>query len=153
LGRFLAKNFLQKRNGIVEGFAGVLYGLPAAWGLRRLFQLSQGLSIMSKLRISSLLFALLTGFSVAATAVEAPATPQPVAAQAPVVAPVAKVNLNSADAQTLARELNGIGEAKARAIVEYREAKGSFSTVDELLEVKGIGSATLEKNRERLTVN
>lgn len=108
---------------------------------------------MSKLRISSLLFALLTGFSVAATAVEAPATPQPVAAQAPVVAPVAKVNLNSADAQTLARELNGIGEAKARAIVEYREAKGSFSTVDELLEVKGIGSATLEKNRERLTVN
>lgn len=108
---------------------------------------------MSKLRISSLLFALLTGFSVAATAVEAPATPQPVAAQAPVVAPVAKVNLNSADAQTLARELNGIGEAKARAIVEYREAKGAFSTVDELLEVKGIGSATLEKNRERLTVN
>lgn len=108
---------------------------------------------MSKLRISSLLFALLTGFSVAATAVEAPAMPQPVAAQAPVVAPVAKVNLNSADAQTLARELNGIGEAKARAIVEYREAKGSFSTVDELLEVKGIGSATLEKNRERLTVN
>ena len=108
---------------------------------------------MSKLRISSLLFALLTGFSVAATAVEAPATPQPVAAAAPVVAPAAKVNLNSADVQTLARELNGIGEAKAREIVEYREAKGSFSSVDELLEVKGIGSATLEKNRERLTVN
>ena len=108
---------------------------------------------MSKLRISSLLFALLTGFSVAATAVEAPATAQPVAAQAPVVASAVKVNLNSADVQTLARELNGIGEAKARAIVEYREAKGAFSSVDELLEVKGIGSATLEKNRERLTVN
>ncbi|MBV2132831.1 ComEA family DNA-binding protein [Pseudomonas sp. MAP12] len=107
---------------------------------------------MSKLRTSALLFALLTGFSVAATAAEVPAA-QPLAVQAPVVAPVTRVNLNSADAETLARELNGIGEAKARAIVEYREAKGAFTSVDELLEVKGIGAATLEKNRERLSVN
>jgi len=106
---------------------------------------------MSKLRLSSLLFALLTGFSVVATAAEAPATPQPVVVQAAV--PVARIDLNSADAQTLARELNGIGESKARAIVEYREAKGPFTSVDELLEVKGIGTATLEKNRERLSAN
>lgn len=108
---------------------------------------------MLKLRLSALLFALFTGFSVAATAAEPPAAPQPVVVQAPAVAPAGKVDLNSADAETLARELNGIGEAKARAIVEYREAKGAFTSVDELLEVKGIGTATLEKNRERLTVN
>lgn len=108
---------------------------------------------MMKLRLSALLFALFTGFSVAATAAEPPAPPQSVVVPAPVVASVGKVDLNSADAETLARELNGIGEAKARAIVEYRDAKGSFTSVDELLEVKGIGTATLEKNRERLTVN
>jgi competence protein ComEA len=108
---------------------------------------------MLKLRLSALLFALFTGFSVAATAAEPPAAAQPVVVPAPVVAPLGKVDLNSADAETLARELNGIGEAKARAIVEYRDAKGPFTAVDELLEVKGIGSATLEKNRERLTVN
>lgn len=109
---------------------------------------------MSKLRISSLLFALLTGFSALACAAEAPApAANPPAVQAQAAAPLAKVDLNSADAQTLARELNGIGEAKARAIVEYREANGAFTSVDELLEVKGIGAATLEKNRERLSVN
>lgn len=108
---------------------------------------------MLRLRLSALLFALFTGFAVAATAAESPATPQPVVVQTPAVAVVGKVDLNSADAETLARELNGIGEAKARAIVEYRNAQGPFTSVDELLEVKGIGAATLEKNRERLTVN
>ncbi|MNY28761.1 ComE operon protein 1 [compost metagenome] len=86
-------------------------------------------------------------------AAEAPAAPQSVVVQAQAAVPVTRIDLNSADAQTLARELNGIGEAKARAIVEYRDAKGPFTSVDELLEVKGIGAATLEKNRERLSVN
>ena len=54
---------------------------------------------------------------------------------------------------TLARELHGVGEAKARAIVEYREAHGAFASVDQLLEVKGIGAATLEKNSQRLSVD
>ena len=104
---------------------------------------------MSKSRISAVLFALLTGFSVAASAGEAAA---PVAAP-PAVASLVRVNLNSADVPTLARELHGVGEAKARAIVEYREAHGAFASVDQLLEVKGIGAATLEKNRQRLSVD
>lgn len=107
---------------------------------------------MSKLRYCAALLALLSGFSLSATATESPAAPQPVVVQAPAAA-LAKVDLNSADAETLARELNGIGETKAHAIVEYRQANGAFGSVDELLEVKGIGEATLEKNRERLTVN
>ncbi|AMB87670.1 competence protein ComEA [Pseudomonas agarici] len=64
-----------------------------------------------------------------------------------------KVNLNTADAETIQRELSGIGEAKAQAIVAYREANGPFSSVDELLEVRGIGKAILDKNRDQLGIN
>jgi competence protein ComEA len=49
--------------------------------------------------------------------------------------------------------LSGVGEAKAKAIVAYRESNGPFASVDELLEVKGIGKAILDKNREKLEVN
>lgn len=66
---------------------------------------------------------------------------------------VASINLNSADAETLTRELKGIGVTKAKAIVAYRDAHGPFRSVDELLEVKGIGAATLEKNRAKLSLN
>jgi competence protein ComEA len=65
----------------------------------------------------------------------------------------AKIDLNAADAPTLQRELSGVGEAKAKAIVAYRETNGPFASIDELLEVKGIGKAILDKNREKLEVN
>ena len=52
----------------------------------------------------------------------------------------------------LAREMEGIGEAKARAIVEHRQRNGAFKSVDELALVKGIGAKTLAVNRPRLTV-
>ncbi|WP_028694885.1 ComEA family DNA-binding protein [Pseudomonas cremoricolorata] len=65
---------------------------------------------------------------------------------------MARVDLNSADALTLQKELAGIGKAKAEAIVAYRDAHGPFTSVDELLEIKGIGSALLERNRDRLGV-
>jgi competence protein ComEA len=61
------------------------------------------------------------------------------------------VNVNSADAATLADAIDGIGPVKAAAIVAYRETHGPFKTVDDLLLVKGIGEATLEKNRDILT--
>lgn len=117
----------------------------------------QGLLIMQKTHIHSVLFALLAGVSVAVSAAE-PATiqaTQPVHTQAntPTVAEAGKVNLNTADASTLERELLGIGAVKANAIVEYRAANGAFASVDDLLEVKGIGAATLEKNRDRLSIN
>ena len=47
------------------------------------------------------------------------------------------VNLNSADAATLARELDGIGPAKAQAIVEFRQKNGPFKTPEDLLKVRG----------------
>lgn len=63
-----------------------------------------------------------------------------------------KVNINSADAAVMAERLNGIGEKKAQAIVEHREKNGPFKSVDDLKNVSGIGDATLEKNRDLLTV-
>ena len=104
----------------------------------------------------SLVFAFLTSASIAAIAApaykpESIATPQAVEQSAK--AQGAKVDLNRADAATLQRELSGIGKGKAEAIVVYRETNGPFSSVDELLEVKGIGKAILDRNRDKLEVN
>ncbi len=110
---------------------------------------------MQNTYISSLIFAFLTSISVATTA--APSikqeAPTPTAAQMAKTEQATKVNLNAADAETLRRDLFGIGAAKAKAIIAYRESNGPFTAVDELLEVKGIGKSLLEKNRERLAIN
>lgn len=63
----------------------------------------------------------------------------------------AKVSINKADADTLAG-LIGVGPAKAEAIVAYRKAHGGFKSIEQLMEVKGIGESTIEKNRSRLTL-
>ncbi|MEJ2478939.1 MAG: ComEA family DNA-binding protein [Acidihalobacter sp.] len=59
----------------------------------------------------------------------------------------APVDVNSADAQTIAKSLNGIGIVKAQAIVSYREKHGGFKSPDELQQVKGIGASLIERNR------
>jgi competence protein ComEA len=104
----------------------------------------------------SLIFALLTSASI--TAIAAPvATPElpkaPLVTDLAATSQVAKIDLNDADAAMLQKELSGVGEAKAKAIVAYRETNGPFASVDELLEVKGIGKAILDRNREKLEVN
>jgi competence protein ComEA len=100
----------------------------------------------------SLVFALLTCFSTFAIA--APTNDSAAVAQSAItVTEAVKVDLNKADAHTLQRELAGIGETKAQAIVAYRDINGPFASVDELLEVKGIGKAILDRNREKLEVN
>lgn len=63
---------------------------------------------------------------------------------------VSAIDLNSADAATLAREMQGIGQSKARAIVEYRRVHGPFRSIDDLALVKGIGARTIELNRAKL---
>lgn len=57
------------------------------------------------------------------------------------------LNINTADAATLAGSLKGIGQKKAEAIVAYRDEHGPFKSVDELVNVKGIGARTLEQLR------
>jgi competence protein ComEA len=61
------------------------------------------------------------------------------------------IDINTADASEIAAQITGIGPAKAQAIVEFREANGPFGSVDDLVLVKGIGLATVDKNREKLT--
>ena len=60
-----------------------------------------------------------------------------------------KIDLNSATAEEIAT-LNNIGLKKAEKIVEYRQSHGQFESVDDLKNVKGIGSVTIEKNRDRM---
>ncbi|MCH9695818.1 MAG: ComEA family DNA-binding protein [Gammaproteobacteria bacterium] len=62
------------------------------------------------------------------------------------------VNVNTADAETISAELNGIGLAKARAIVEYRKKHGPFKSADELSLVKGIGDRTVDRNKADIVV-
>lgn len=63
----------------------------------------------------------------------------------------AAVNINTASQSEL-EMVRGVGPAKAKAIVQYREANGGFKSVDELDNVKGFGKATVEKLRSDLTV-
>jgi competence protein ComEA len=62
------------------------------------------------------------------------------------------VNINAADAATLAASLKGVGEARAKEIVRHRETFGPFASPQELLEVKGVGQSTLEMNRHLITL-
>ncbi len=62
------------------------------------------------------------------------------------------VNVNTASAEEIAEALTGIGLSKAEAIVSYRQANGEFKHPDELVNVKGIGLRTLERNREFILV-
>lgn len=61
------------------------------------------------------------------------------------------VDINTAAAEEL-QNLPGVGPVLAQRIVEYREANGPFASMEDLLGVKGIGEATLDKFRDRITV-
>lgn len=63
-----------------------------------------------------------------------------------------KLNINTATAEQIQKSLIGIGAKKAEAIIQYREKHGNFTAIEQLLEVQGIGKATLEKNKERISL-
>lgn len=64
----------------------------------------------------------------------------------------ARVSINTASAEDLARVMNGVGLKKAQAIVNYREEYGPFKTVDDLKQVPGMGSSLVERNLAVLTL-
>jgi competence protein ComEA len=68
----------------------------------------------------------------------------------PIVSWAGPVDINTADAATIAKELQGIGLSKAQAIVAYREKNGSFKSAEDLRKIKGIGAKTLERNRANI---
>jgi len=59
----------------------------------------------------------------------------------------APVNINKASAEEISASLKGVGVKKAEAIVNYRKANGAFSSLDDLMNVKGIGKKTLASNK------
>ncbi|HIL64428.1 MAG TPA: hypothetical protein EYG42_13430 [Porticoccaceae bacterium] len=65
---------------------------------------------------------------------------------------VIQLDINVADAVTIAAALNGVGLVKAREIIAYREMFGKFRSIDELIDVQGIGSGTIEKNRHLILI-
>ncbi|MGB5257447.1 MAG: helix-hairpin-helix domain-containing protein [Woeseiaceae bacterium] len=71
----------------------------------------------------------------------------------PWIAAAGPVDINTADAETIAAELKGVGLAKARAIVEYRKKHGPFKHPGELSLVKGIGERTVELNGNDIQVS
>ena len=71
----------------------------------------------------------------------------------PVLLFAGQVNINTADAETIAAELNGIGPSQAKAIVAYRTKHGPFRSVDDLSLVKGIGERTVERIRTDVQIS
>lgn len=79
-------------------------------------------------------------------------SPTPTIAVQPSATPETQlVNINLAPAWLL-MALPGIGEAKAQAIVDYREAEGPFQRIDQLMQVSGIGSVIYQDLRGLVTV-
>jgi competence protein ComEA len=72
---------------------------------------------------------------------------------APMLVWAGPVDINKADAATIAKELQGVGLSKAQAIVAYREKNGSFKSAEDLRKVKGIGAKTLDRNRTNIRVD
>tara|TARA_B110000305_G_scaffold84874_1_gene95631 strand:- start:279 stop:545 length:267 start_codon:yes stop_codon:yes gene_type:complete len=69
----------------------------------------------------------------------------------PVSVEVEQVNINHADANTIARVLDGVGLSRAEAIVNFREEYGDFVDVEDLLLVRGLGEVTLRNNQDRIS--
>jgi competence protein ComEA len=110
------------------------------------------LSIKPWAALAALILMLTVGLAVLAGSPSAIAQEQKPAATSTVDPAPGRININSADAQTLATGLKGIGESRAMEIVRYRETYGPFASIDELSEVKGIGKSTLDSNRDVITL-
>lgn len=64
-----------------------------------------------------------------------------------------QVDINTADAKTLNKELTGVGPKLAKAIVDYRVKHGAFKSADDLAKVKGVRKSVVEKNRANITLS
>ena len=62
------------------------------------------------------------------------------------------VDINTANAETLAKNIKGVGAKKAEAIVEYRKKHGPFKRPEDLVRVRGIGPKLVEQNRDVIRI-
>ena len=103
---------------------------------------SKTLKLRTMLAVTGLAFSALMSTSLPATAQET---------MTPASAVISIVNINTADVATLST-LPGVGPKKAESIVSYRELNGSFNSIDELQNVKGIGKRMVEKLVDRVPI-
>jgi competence protein ComEA len=68
----------------------------------------------------------------------------------PIQQKINKINLNKADAKVLSHSYRGIGKKRAEAIVNYREKHGSFKSIEDLAQVRGIGKQFVKKHLKEL---
>lgn len=61
------------------------------------------------------------------------------------------ININTASLEEL-QKINGVGEVKAKSIIEYREKNGGFKSIDEMKNIEGIGDKTFEKMKDKITI-
>lgn len=64
----------------------------------------------------------------------------------------ATVNINVADADTIAAVLTGVGKVRAQSIIKWRESNGPFTSTEQLAEVSGVGAIVLEKNKHKIVL-
>lgn len=101
---------------------------------------------------NTVLAVILLAFAGLSQAVEVSPVPSTATAtSAAAQASAQRINLNTADAAQL-QELKGVGPSTAESIIQWRDANGPFTSVDQLLAVKGIGEKTLAGLRDNLTV-
>ena len=67
-----------------------------------------------------------------------------------VALPEGQINVNTAPVEELAQVLDGVGQSRAQAIVDYREQYGEFTNVEDLMDVRGIGPSVIETNKDRI---
>lgn len=63
---------------------------------------------------------------------------------------VQAINPNTATVEQLADSLVGVGPKLAEKIVQYRDENGEFQSLEDLMEVKGIGTSVIDKNRDQI---
>lgn len=61
------------------------------------------------------------------------------------------ININTASLEEL-QKINGVGEVKAKSIINYREKNGGFKSIDEMKNIEGIGDKTFEKMKDQITI-
>lgn len=124
--------------------------IPAnSGGMRPAFKLAGLIPVMS---LMVFLSALMPSALVAQVAANDSVTSPAESAEPETVESIDTVNINSADAETLALALDGVGLTRALDIIAYREEYGEFKNVEQIQQVRGIGIATFARNRSKMRV-
>lgn len=110
----------------------------------------KGFALKSRLPVQTLLLSLIMAAVVQPSLAQTGTTGGEEQPPAPLAGDQVQVNINEADAATIADILVGIGVSRAAAIVEYREQHGDFTSLEQLIEVKGVGEATVFNNKDRI---